>query len=121
MVKTGPANRYDLLKFIALAVMIVDHVGLFLLPDAEFLRAVGRVAFPSFLFLVGYSGSGRVTKGLVVGALLLILTDALTFRPIFPLNVLVAIGAVWLLLPRPERRDAPIELWSVCAFWLLPS
>ena len=38
------------LKLIAMAFMTVDHIGAYLLPDAVFLRILGRIAAPLFLF-----------------------------------------------------------------------
>lgn len=40
------------LKWIALAAMAVDHVGMTLLPQYELLRIVGRLAFPIYCFLL---------------------------------------------------------------------
>ena len=40
------------LQGIALATMVVDHVGLAFFPEAVWLRWVGRVSFPLFLFLL---------------------------------------------------------------------
>lgn len=40
------------LKFIAAAVMLVDHVGQILLPNVLWLRYIGRLAMPIFAFLI---------------------------------------------------------------------
>ena len=40
------------LKLLALATMTVDHIGYILFPDVQWLRAVGRLAFPIFAFMV---------------------------------------------------------------------
>lgn len=42
----------DLLKWIAIATMTVDHVGAVLFPDLEVLRFVGRFSFPLFAYLL---------------------------------------------------------------------
>ena len=42
----------ELLKWIAIATMTVDHVGAILLPDFEVLRFIGRFAFPLFAYLL---------------------------------------------------------------------
>lgn len=41
-------SRNDLLKFIAVIAMIVDHIGSIFLPQFIFLRVIGRIAFPIF-------------------------------------------------------------------------
>jgi len=63
--------RYDFFKFIAIFVMILDHLGAYFFTDVEFLRVVGRLAAPLFLFLVGYSGSARFSKEILIYAILL--------------------------------------------------
>ena len=41
------------LKFLAIVLMTVDHVGLLLFPTHRILRAIGRLAFPIFAFQIG--------------------------------------------------------------------
>ena len=41
-----------MLKFIALVVMLIDHIGAKLLPQFFILRIIGRLSFPSFAYLV---------------------------------------------------------------------
>lgn len=43
----------NILKLIAVISMTLDHFGLLILPNALWLRAVGRLAFPIFAFMVG--------------------------------------------------------------------
>lgn len=118
-------NSYDILKCVALLTMVIDHVGVFLLPDVEMLRAIGRMAFPLFLFLVGYSRSYRITPGIIVGAVLLVITDLATFHALFALNILVSIILTRLLLAWLERRslleDNPMQIWIAALVWLLPT
>lgn len=40
------------LKLIAAAAMLIDHVGVILLPQLLLLRIVGRIAFPIFAFMI---------------------------------------------------------------------
>lgn len=51
----GQVNSYDLAKVIALIAMIMDHIRYFFLPDNHWLSLIGRISFPIFLFLIGYS------------------------------------------------------------------
>lgn len=53
-----PVTTTDLLKAAGLAFVIVDHIGLFLLPEQEWWRVFGRAAAPVFFFLIGF-GRGR--------------------------------------------------------------
>lgn len=41
------------LKIIACVTMLIDHIGYILLPEAYFLRLIGRIAMPIFAFLIG--------------------------------------------------------------------
>lgn len=50
-------NLYDYLKILAIITMTIDHIGYYLFPEYEWLRVIGRIAFPLFLFLVGFSWS----------------------------------------------------------------
>lgn len=40
------------LQIIAITSMLLDHIGLYLMPDCFLLRAIGRVAFPLFAFML---------------------------------------------------------------------
>jgi len=40
------------LKWVAIATMTVDHIGLVLYPNIEILRMIGRIAFPLFAYLL---------------------------------------------------------------------
>ncbi|MFA5363590.1 MAG: TraX family protein [Candidatus Bathyarchaeia archaeon] len=42
----------ELLKYIAIITMTIDHIGAVLFPDYEFLRWIGRLAFPLFAYLL---------------------------------------------------------------------
>ena len=42
----------NVLKIIAAAFMLIDHIGLIFFPRLMFLRAIGRLAFPMFAFMV---------------------------------------------------------------------
>ena len=62
-------NSIDLLKFIAVLFMIVDHVGVYFLDNNEFFRTFGRIAAPLFFFLVGYHLSSKSVHGLALSSL----------------------------------------------------
>lgn len=46
------ARNDDTLKFIALATMLIDHMGYLLFPQHFYLRMIGRLSFPIFAYLI---------------------------------------------------------------------
>lgn len=117
-------NTYDLLKLVALLAMFVDHVGFYLFPDVAWLRAIGRVSFPIFLFLVGYSRTTRFDAPLVICAILMFINSGVTGTFIIPLNILFAILATRLLLRMldrfPNAWQDTLPLWIGFTLFYLP-
>lgn len=90
--KYGPdPSTHDLLKFAAIAIMIADHVGYFFFPQNLWLRVVGRITVPIWLFMAGYTKPSR--EGLEIPFLSwLMILSAMTFKyPLFPINILASI------------------------------
>lgn len=54
----------NILKWIAIITMVIDHVGAILFPQYEIFRYIGRIAFPLFAFLLveGYVHTSNVKK-----------------------------------------------------------
>lgn len=90
--RNGPVfNTLDAMKFFAIVNMTIDHIGMYLFPEIEWLRALGRITFPVWFFLVGYSRSKTVGKELWIYAVLLVIVHPFVFQPFFPTNALVTI------------------------------
>ncbi len=65
------ANIQDLIKFVALIVMMIDHYGLYL-DSAQGYRTIGRFVFPIFAFYTGYNFHGRMRHSIwILGAALI--------------------------------------------------
>jgi hypothetical protein len=96
--KTLPATvtYLDIMKTIAVIVMIIDHIGFYFFPDAMWFRAVGRVGTPIWFFLIGYATTRDLPNKLLIGALVLAVIDLVLFNRVFALNVLVTIMAIRL-------------------------
>lgn len=65
----------ETLKLIACVSMLIDHIGAVLLPQYAVLRAIGRIAFPIYCFLLAQGAhytknAGRYCLRLVIGMLL---------------------------------------------------
>ncbi len=50
--RSFPGLTGNQLKLIALITMTIDHVGMLLLPRVKILRAIGRIAFPIFAYMI---------------------------------------------------------------------
>lgn len=118
-------NTYDLMKCVALFAMIIDHIGYYFFPTELWFRTIGRIAFPLFLFLVGYSGRSRFDGWLLAGGTLLWLNATLTGNAFTPLNILFSILLWRWLLGYIERFPAFWSdlglLWVALLLLYLPS
>lgn len=52
------------IKILAVVIMVIDHIGIAFYPDLYFLRIIGRLAFPLFVFFVvqGYFYTSNFNK-----------------------------------------------------------
>ncbi len=93
MMKTLPKEltSYDLLKTLAVLLMIVDHVGFFYFPDDGWLRVIGRLCVPMWFFLIGYARSRDIDMRLLGGTAILVMGSALYGHYIFPFSILATI------------------------------
>ena len=91
-------TSYDLLKAAAVIIMIIDHLGYYLFLEEPWFRAIGRIGFPVWFFLVGYSRGRDFSVSLFIGAALLVASNFLCGMSIFPLNALVTIILIRLIL-----------------------
>lgn len=53
------SHLQNIVKWVAVVVMIVDHVGAVLFPQELAFRVGGRIAFPAFVALIGYNVGAR--------------------------------------------------------------
>lgn len=110
-------NLYDYLKILALLTMIVDHIGYYLFPDQLRLRLIGRIAFPIFLFLVGFNSSYRWKWELFCRGIILWGIGAGVARKFwfwwFEANILIGILFSRVLLHRLTKRKE-IWVWILC-------
>lgn len=93
-----PINSYDLLKLFALLTMFVDHIGFFFFPEYSWMRLVGRLSFPCWMFLIGYANTRRLAPDIIAGAVILLVHNIVMGQYILPLNMLITILTVRALL-----------------------
>ena len=93
-------TSYDLLKTAAVILMIIDHIGAYLMPEIQWMRMAGRFCVPMWFFLIGYARSRDTGLHLWIAALVLVVSDFIVGMTIFPLNILVTILFVRFVLDR---------------------
>ena len=97
-VSTQNLTTYDLLKSLALLLMLLDHVGYYFYPENDWLRAVGRASLPIWFFLVGFARSRDLTTPIWVGTIAIIGANVIFGGEFFPLNILVTVIITRLVL-----------------------
>lgn len=103
-----------MLEMIAMITMFIDHVGLVFFPNEEWLRAIGRVAFPLYVWflVVGYKKTKNLKKytlRLVIIALAAQLPYSYLFKlPQFNVvfTLLLALAALYVLDRVKKRKKA---------------
>lgn len=100
--KTLPSEitSYDLLKAFALVMMIVDHIGMYFLPDQLWWRVAGRTSAPVWLFLIGYARTRDLSPRMAIGGTILTLWHFVTGPAVFPLNILLTMLLIRLSLDK---------------------
>lgn len=115
-------NLYDYLKIVAIITMIIDHVWYYFFPDALWLRLIGRIAFPIFLFLVWFSWSYKRRWDIPLLWLILWIASVFVFQAVgiqeIPTaNILIGIAltrAVLFLVQKFERWIMDMIVVTVC-------
>ncbi|MFO0389651.1 MAG: TraX family protein [Alphaproteobacteria bacterium] len=104
--KQGKAyTALDAVKLLAIICMTIDHIGAYMLPENQWLRAIGRVAPVVFLFLVGYSRSTEISRQLWIYTAITIAIQPFMAYPLFPMNIMVSIIIARLALRYCIRRN----------------
>jgi len=96
MIKNLPKEltSYDLLKALAVILMITDHVGHHFYPDEMWFRVIGRLCVPIWFFLIGYSKHAFLSRNIWIGAILIAASAILSGQYLFPVNILFTILAL---------------------------
>lgn len=111
----GPlVTHHDLLKAVAVIIMIIDHVGFYFAPDQMWYRVIGRMGFPVWFFLAGYSRQGGFSTILLPGIATLMLARELSGAPLFSINALLTIFLIRLMILK-----VPADLYRRDPMWLL--
>lgn len=104
-------TSYDILKTLAVLLMIVDHIGHYFFPDLLWIRVVGRLCVPMWFFLIGYANSRDLSRILWIGGAILVAGNVIVGMPIFALNILATIIVVRLVLDRVVEMFDRSDVW----------
>jgi uncharacterized membrane protein len=109
----NPALTYlDLLKTLAVILMIIDHIGFYFMPssmplvmgeDVLWWRVLGRLCVPIWFFLIGYARSRDLSLSIWLGAIFLVMVNMITGMFLLPLNVLVSMIFIRLVIDDTAR------------------
>ncbi len=119
-------STYDWLKFIAIVLMTVDHIGAYLIIDnSEWYRTFGRICVPIWLFFAGYSQS-RILGGEIIWlGIVLAIINYFAGSTVFPLNILFSIVicryVVFWLKECELIEKRLFDIFIACAILSLPS
>lgn len=115
-------TSYDLLKSFAVITMVIDHIGMYLFPEQNDWRAIGRLSMPVWLFLIGYAQSRELSPLLWGGGAVLVLSDFIIGNTIFPVNILFTILCARFILDflmRGVLKSTDGMIWGVLGVTLL--
>ena len=97
-IKSNYVTSYDILKTIAVVLVILDHVGFYVLPEVEFLRVLGRLCVPIWFFLIGFANTREISKDLCAGVLVLTISSLIMGGSVFPITILLSFIIIRLVL-----------------------
>lgn len=113
-------NTHDVVKCIAMATMIIDHVGWYLLDDNPICRLIGRAAAPLFFFLVGYSGKVHLSVWLLGYGIILSCTTGF-WQHHFWINILLNFVAIHFLFQKfpLTQLSTHVRIISTALLWII--
>lgn len=112
-------TTYDLVKTLAIVLMLVDHIGYFFFPDEMWFRVFGRACLPIWFFLIGYANSRDLAAPLWIGAALVWAGNITLGGAVFPLNILFTMIAIRLVIDYVADKMFNRWVWLVGGFALL--
>lgn len=84
-------TSYDLLKALAIILMVIDHVGHHFYPDEMWFRVIGRLCIPIWFFLIGYAKTTELPRRFWIGGLIVAVSGVVAGQYLLPLNILFTI------------------------------
>lgn len=119
---TSNLTSYDFLKCITVLFMFTDHIGAYFIQDEIWWRVIGRLGFPAWFFLAGYSNSRSISPTLWFGAAVLFFESMILGEYLFPANALVSFICIRIFMTPHYKnyfKGWEILLYSTVAFMIL--
>ena len=119
---TSHLTSYDFLKCITVLFMFADHIGAFFIQDEVWWRVVGRLGFPAWFFLAGYSKSKTISPTLWFGAAILFFENVMFGEYLFPANALVSFICIRIFMAHYYKNyfaGWEVLLYATVAFMIL--
>jgi hypothetical protein len=98
VVKSTRSNYQDLLKAIAVVIMVTDHTGYWFFGDMHILRIIGRYGIATWCFFAGYNYSQPKSIVLKLGLLLSCITYIIQGHFMFNMLVVFYVGQWYIYL-----------------------
>ncbi len=115
-------TSYDFLKCIAVLFMFADHIGAYFIQDEIWWRVVGRLGFPVWFFLAGYSNDKGIKPNIWLGAGILVFGNVMFGDYLFPANALVSFICIRIFMTHQYKivfSNWELLLYATVAFTLL--
>ena len=84
-------TSYDLIKSLAVILMICDHVGFIFFPEEMWFRTLGRLCLPIWFFLIGYARESEIPKSFWIGGGIVAASSLIAGQFLLPMNILFTI------------------------------
>lgn len=117
---------FDIAKFAAVVLMVVDHMGMYVFPDQEWMRYLVPSSAPIWFFMLGYSARTDIPLAWWVGGGALIAMGIVVGLPVFPVNILftmmiLRVGIPLLMNHALKGRVNFIEVMAVLFLVAVPT
>ena len=109
-------TTYDLVKTLAIVLMLVDHIGYFFYPDELWFRVIGRACLPIWFFLIGYANSRDVGPAMWIGAIIVGIGSITLGGSVFALNILFTMLIIRFVIDQVAARMFSHWTWLVGGF-----